>query len=464
MPIDPRISFGVRPMQVLDPLEQFARFQGVRNLLTQAQTGQQEVQMNEMKLQQARSAEEQRRRDLQDEQALQSIWAEAGGKPDAILKAAAGKVRAGTWLGLQKQFNDARKTVAEIDDKELPGLKYRNEQLSALLNQVLALPDDQYIAQWPTIRAAARGIDPDLQIPEEPMDRKALAVNRLRFTTADLIFKEEEEKRKQAAEKRTGELHPSALKKAEQDAIAAEQGVKGTEPIQPAEAARIANTAATAAETRRHNLATESQEPLVQVIGPDGKPRWARRSTAVGQPAAGGAAGATGKPLPVTAIRDLEKKANIAEQVSSLESRMKDEFFGNTVTGRLETTIGEYGGETLGITDQGQTDWWKAYQDYINVVRNQLFGAALSAHEQAEFTKAIITARSAPSVARVNLARQKALTNKAVERLADTYKAGGYNQEQIDLYRPALAPKPLGAGSDLSGVSTEDLFKRLNAK
>ena len=149
---------------------------------------------------------------------------------------------------------------------------------------------------------------------------------------------------------------------------------------------------------------------------------------------------AEGKPLPQSAIKDLEARKEISDQQQSLLNKFQDDFAGNTVTGGLETIAGRLVGENFGIT-KGQVDFWQSYQDYKNKVRNQLFGSALTPTEQKEWEKAIFDERTNPNVIRTNLARQRQIVDGALQRLSDVYKAGGFNKEQIELLEPTpVAP------------------------
>ena len=147
-------------------------------------------------------------------------------------------------------------------------------------------------------------------------------------------------------------------------------------------------------------------------------------------------AASSGKALTATAIKDLEKKAVGFEDMTRLSTGFKPEFAGNTITGGLENFAGRIGGETLGLTDPGQTQWWQDYQGYINQVRNDLFGAALTTTEKAEFEKAIVTPNMDANEAAKNLARQQAITQNALARAGGVYAKGGYNADQIGEYVP----------------------------
>lgn len=158
--------------------------------------------------------------------------------------------------------------------------------------------------------------------------------------------------------------------------------------------------------------------------------------------------GGAGRNLPEGAINKLEEGKGFSDLLGGLESSFNDKFAGNTVTGGLENIAGKLGGESMGLTTEGQTDWWQGYQDYVNSVRNKLFGAALSPTEAAEFNKAIVSPSTDPKVVRTNIARQRQIIETALNRRADTYKAGGFNQGQVDLYRPQS-----GAQKQLEDVS-----------
>lgn len=142
------------------------------------------------------------------------------------------------------------------------------------------------------------------------------------------------------------------------------------------------------------------------------------------------------KPLTMPAMKDLEGKANAYDQMSRLSAGFRPEYAGNTVTGGVENFIGRMGGENVGLTDPGQSQWWQDYQSYVNQVRNDLFGSALTATEKAEFLKAMATPNMDPEQVAANLARQRALAQKALSRSGSVYQKGGFNPDQIGEYVP----------------------------
>lgn len=240
MPIDPRIVFGLDPAaRPPDPIAQFAQLQGARNLINQGPVQQQEQQLRDLQIKEHERKAQQADLDTREDQVLQQLWGEHQGNPTAILKAAAGKVRAKTYAGIQKTFADASKAVAEIAQSELPVMQDQNSRLTALTQQVLAIPDDQYAQQWPTIRATALQINPKLQLPDQPIPKDQLAIKRLQFMTEGNFLSEEAEKRARAAELRASALHAPALAEAQEKATGAALKNAGQEPIQPVEQARI---------------------------------------------------------------------------------------------------------------------------------------------------------------------------------------------------------------------------------
>lgn len=109
----------------------------------------------------------------------------------------------------------------------------------------------------------------------------------------------------------------------------------------------------------------------------------------------------------------------------------------------------EYGGATPGLGDarnwvgrtlpDGMVDpsaregamFWQDYDKYKNVVRNDLFGSALTANEQAAFDRADIKNTMAPSVIKANLKTQKDILEGAMKRRASSLVVSGYNPEAI---------------------------------
>lgn len=143
------------------------------------------------------------------------------------------------------------------------------------------------------------------------------------------------------------------------------------------------------------------------------------------------AKGAVGKPLTQGVVTDLTKDAGKLDNLENLVATFKDDYAGNVVGGSIENLAGRLGGERVGAATPGQADWWQQYDRYKNEVRNELFGASLTAGEQAAFEAADVIPNMDPKVARKNLATQREIIRKGLERKGRTWAAQGYNREAI---------------------------------
>jgi hypothetical protein len=186
------------------------------------------------------------------------------------------------------------------------------------------------------------------------------------------------------------------------------------------------------------------QEPLVPVRGADGVIRYTARSQAAGQEVP---PSNTNRPIPPSGIKDLADKGETATSFIRLSSTFKDDFGGKgtAMIGDAQNLIGR----NIGAGKGPQADWWQDYQNQKNLVRNKLFGSALTATEAAEFDKANINPGMTPDLIRKNLARQKNAAIRAAKRLSGAYQKGGYSEEQIS--------EALGlSASDLAGADEKD--------
>lgn len=146
----------------------------------------------------------------------------------------------------------------------------------------------------------------------------------------------------------------------------------------------------------------------------------------------------TSKPLPIQALKDLQEKSAMAEGYGRLLGGFKDDFAGykSPMAGDIANTYKRTFGDNTG---QGQ--WWQDYQAQSNVIRNKLFGSALTETEKGEYDKATINPGMNPTQIKQNLTRQRDVVGRAINKLSKAYEAGGYNAGQIQ----ALAPQDQGS-------------------
>lgn len=94
----------------------------------------------------------------------------------------------------------------------------------------------------------------------------------------------------------------------------------------------------------------------------------------------------------------------------------------------------------LGIGTPGQRDWWADFRSTDNIVRNQLFGASLTAPEKAAFAQTTITPDMTPEQARVNIERRRDIARSGLQRYRTYLVRSGYGADAIDaLIGDALA-------------------------
>lgn len=108
--------------------------------------------------------------------------------------------------------------------------------------------------------------------------------------------------------------------------------------------------------------------------------------------------------------------------------------FNESFGGYKSETIGDLNnflGRTFG-DDSGGAQWWQDYQGIKNITRNELFGAALTATEKAEFDKAQVNPGMAPKEIRKNLSRQRDIAMSGMRRLGRTWAKQGYSPEAIN--------------------------------
>lgn len=84
-----------------------------------------------------------------------------------------------------------------------------------------------------------------------------------------------------------------------------------------------------------------------------------------------------------------------------------------------------------GETERNAASYWQNYDRYKNVVRNDLFGSALTATEQAAFEKADINPSMNPELITRNLAEQQKILQGAMRRKAGSLVASKYKPEAI---------------------------------
>lgn len=172
------------------------------------------------------------------------------------------------------------------------------------------------------------------------------------------------------------------------------------------------------------------------------------------------------KDLPSGVVKDMGEKGGTLEDFTRLDTGFKDEYggFKTEFAGEAANTIAR----NTGLGNAERATWWQDYQNQKNIVRNKLFGSALTATEKSEFDKANIHPGMTPGTIKSNLARQHDAARRAAAKLVNTYVKMGYSQDQIEAAtgmpmadlqapaKPAAKPEPAAAKGV---VSYTDYFR-----
>jgi hypothetical protein len=146
--------------------------------------------------------------------------------------------------------------------------------------------------------------------------------------------------------------------------------------------------------------------------------------------------GGAGKTLPAGDVAKLSTEAGTVQGIRDLRGTFKDAFSGpGTGVGNLAARVG------VGNARQGQqSDWWQQMEAFDNVVRNQLFGASLTAGEQNAWERTTVTPSMAPARIKSNLAARDKILERALGRKVEAYQAAGYNAGGVGQVLAPSAP------------------------
>ena len=159
-------------------------------------------------------------------------------------------------------------------------------------------------------------------------------------------------------------------------------------------------------------------------------PKW-NPKTGTGGGGTGGGAKASpekapsasgGKILPAGKVQELSNKAQIISQYESLSKSFDPSYAGAIVGGPAATKIYE----RTGIKGE-RVNWWKQFKMMDAKLRNDLFGASLTANEQAAWDSVTVSENSDPETIRTALNTRKKIAQQALSREKEGYKTMGYN-------------------------------------
>jgi hypothetical protein len=147
------------------------------------------------------------------------------------------------------------------------------------------------------------------------------------------------------------------------------------------------------------------------------------------------AAAADGKPLGINDSTKLAERSASADKLVNIYESFKPEFSG-FATDQVGDVAVVIAGKSKDAKSVELFQWWQGYQENINKVRNELFGAALTVPEKAEFEKAMVTKGMSPEQASKNLKRQAELSINAYNKLEKVLRVQGFSKAGLDALKP----------------------------
>jgi len=137
-----------------------------------------------------------------------------------------------------------------------------------------------------------------------------------------------------------------------------------------------------------------------------------------------------GKPLPKSLYDTLENTTSTLNTMLNLTGTYRDDFFGKGTgwLGDMQNWIKERTGDPQ-YADQ--VSWWKQYNSMVGIVRNKLYGSALTETEKQLWDKTDINPGTNPAQARANLERRLQIFQNALARHSGA-ASSVYNKDEID--------------------------------
>lgn len=148
----------------------------------------------------------------------------------------------------------------------------------------------------------------------------------------------------------------------------------------------------------------------------------------------------SGRPVPPAVEAKAKPLIDTRDAFERLSQTWKPEFGGYTVTGSASNWVqGKFG-----TGPEGQRDWWADFKSMDNVVRNDLFGSALTVGETAAYKATTISQDMAPSEIKKNLDRRLSIVRKAVDRTKNFMVKNKFDPDAVEaLFAPLGGAAPV---------------------
>ncbi|MEI6644070.1 MAG: hypothetical protein WCL10_18775 [Novosphingobium sp.] len=139
--------------------------------------------------------------------------------------------------------------------------------------------------------------------------------------------------------------------------------------------------------------------------------------------AVSGTADKAARPIPATQEENLSKQFDIWSSLYRANTTWNPDYAGNTVTGGLETSAQRL----MGTGTPGQAEWWSDFRTTDNLIRNSMFGSALTDGEKKAYEATTISESTDPKVAAARLNKRGDIITGALRRRARVLVANGHD-------------------------------------
>lgn len=162
--------------------------------------------------------------------------------------------------------------------------------------------------------------------------------------------------------------------------------------------------------------------------------------------------------MSISDITKLSEEGGKFANISGFGETFKDDYAGHTIMGEGANVAGRYLPESVvGKTTKEGAEWWQSYDRYKNLVRNELFGSALTATEKSAFEKADINPRMDAATVKTNLKKQREVVENGLKRKANAMIEAGYKPDAIaSAYGVSLESLGIKADKGNKGGSNND--------
>lgn len=137
--------------------------------------------------------------------------------------------------------------------------------------------------------------------------------------------------------------------------------------------------------------------------------------------------------LSVNDITKLSEEGGKFADVSRFKDTFKDDYagYGAEAIGRAAMAIGRNAPGMVPENVKQAAQWWQGYDRFKNVVRNDLFGSALTATEKAAFERSDVNPGMDKETIRANLNMQQMIARNGIKRKAKALITAGYDPAAV---------------------------------